>query len=231
VWVTSAPDGTVTRLNAADLSPQAVIPVGRGPVSVAVGHDMVWVVNMVDGTVSAVDPQTNAVVATVPVGRQPFGIAAGATAVWVTNTLDGTVSRIEEARRSVSATYPVGTEPVGVVEWLGGVWVTNHGRLVRLDPSSGLVTASVPVGIGILGVAAGPVTDAASSDGSVEVLVAVNPDLRAYRIVVAGQPPGEARSLADVSAWPLVAAGKIVFPTAVAGADPRGFHVTNLAGA
>jgi YVTN family beta-propeller protein len=88
VWVTSLEDDEVTRIDV-PRGGRAVtttkIPVGDGPVDVAVGQDgVVWIVNSRDGTVSRLDPSTNEVVATINVGNEPQRVAVGQGMVWVT---------------------------------------------------------------------------------------------------------------------------------------------------
>ena len=53
------------------------IPVGRGPLGVAVSPDgsQVYVANNGSGTVSVIDTASNQVPATIPVGAHPFGVA------------------------------------------------------------------------------------------------------------------------------------------------------------
>jgi YVTN family beta-propeller protein len=60
------------------------IPVGDGPIGVAVGEGAVWVANELSATVSRIDPEKNEVVETIPLGNRPAGIAVGHDRVWVT---------------------------------------------------------------------------------------------------------------------------------------------------
>jgi YVTN family beta-propeller protein len=84
VWVASANDDTVWRVNAAIGRVDDVVHVGDRPDGVAVAAGSVWVANHHAGTVSRIDPRTNRVVATVRTGYFPLGIAGGADGVWIT---------------------------------------------------------------------------------------------------------------------------------------------------
>lgn len=84
VWVASANDDTVWRVNAAIGRVDDVVHVGDRPDGVAVAAGSVWVANHHAGTISRIDPRTNKVVATVQTGYFPLGIAGGADGVWVT---------------------------------------------------------------------------------------------------------------------------------------------------
>ena len=84
VWVASANDDTVWRVNAAIGRVDDVVHVGDRPDGVGVAAGSVWVANHHAGTVSRIDPRTNKVVATVRTGYFPLGITGGADGVWVT---------------------------------------------------------------------------------------------------------------------------------------------------
>jgi len=60
------------------------IPVGAGPLDVAVGGGAVWVTNRDDKTISRIDPATNEVTLTIPLPAAPHGIRAAHGRVWVT---------------------------------------------------------------------------------------------------------------------------------------------------
>jgi YVTN family beta-propeller protein len=86
-WVSAFGADAISRLAATPEDGSRIgsesIPVGDGPVDVAVGAGGVWVANSRDGTVSRIDPQSNKVIATIHVGSSPQRIAVGAGAVWV----------------------------------------------------------------------------------------------------------------------------------------------------
>jgi len=82
-----------------DTNAITTIPVGSGPVGVAVSPDgsLLYVTNAWDNTVSVISTATAAVVTTIPVGTNPCGAAVSAdgTHVYVTNNDEnGTVSVI-----------------------------------------------------------------------------------------------------------------------------------------
>ena len=110
----------------------ATVPVGKGPVGVAVdpGTHTAYVANTGDGTVSVIDGSTRTVTATVPVGKGPVGGVAvdpGTHTAYVSNNNDGTVSVIDSSTRTVTATVPAGKWPLGVAVDAGThtVYVTN----------------------------------------------------------------------------------------------------------
>jgi YVTN family beta-propeller protein len=87
--------GTAT---AQEYSVIATIPVGQGPLAIAVNptNGLVYVANFDLNTVSVIDPSTNTVVDTIPVGQGPAGVAFNPTngLVYVANFGSNTVSVI-----------------------------------------------------------------------------------------------------------------------------------------
>ena len=89
--------GSVTRVDPADGSIIATIPVGGVPLEVASAAGSIWVSNSDDASVSRIDPGTNAVVATIRVCHAPEGLAGTPGSVWVVCEDDDTVGRIDPA--------------------------------------------------------------------------------------------------------------------------------------
>jgi virginiamycin B lyase len=83
----------------------------------------VWTSNIADGSVSRIDAGTNKVVATIP--------------VWPTNVCG------PEASTACSSPVSIATTP-------GAVWVVLHHEwaVVRIDPATNKVVATVPIGSG-----------------------------------------------------------------------------------
>ena len=134
----------------------ASIAVGRGPLGVAVSPSGVWVTNFVDRSLSRIDPATNSVLQTIKVGSA---------------TLEGSVL--------------VGMAPEAIAYGEGSLWVTlfgfrfdeaavppiqvTAGSVLRVDPATGNVQATIPVGRGPLDieVGAGAVWVALPGDGTI----------------------------------------------------------------
>ena len=77
-YITNHVSNTVSVIDTATNTVTATIPVGAGPIGVAVSPDggRVYVTNDFDNTVSVIDTTTNTLIATIPVGSDPlaFGI-------------------------------------------------------------------------------------------------------------------------------------------------------------
>jgi YVTN family beta-propeller protein len=112
---------SVSVLNLNANAPAGTIPVGRGPVDVAITPNgaFAYVTNATDGTVSVIATASNSVVATIPVGTGPRGIAISpdGQAAWVANSGDDSVSVISTATNTVSGPairLGVGANPDGI---------------------------------------------------------------------------------------------------------------------
>jgi YVTN family beta-propeller protein len=83
VWVASAEDDTIWRIDPGVADVTDVIHVGDRPEGVAIAAGSVWVANNAAGTVSRIDPSTNEVTATVHTGYHPLAIGADTASVWI----------------------------------------------------------------------------------------------------------------------------------------------------
>jgi YVTN family beta-propeller protein len=131
----------------------AEIRVGSQPSAVAVGEGAVWVANTGDGTVSRVDPKSRTVVETIGIGAPVIDVAAGDGAVWTANGSDGTVTEIDPKTNTVVQTIDLRgpdelapDETHAVAIGAGAVWVAKGSRrIVRIDPLTGLIAATIDV--------------------------------------------------------------------------------------
>ncbi|MFB6837926.1 YncE family protein [Streptomyces sp. NPDC056361] len=113
----------------------ATIPVGVGPVGVAVDvHNQVFVTNSASGTVSVVTSTTNTVTTTIGVGFGPVSVATDPQfGVFVANAVGSTVSVIDRFNHPLATLDlggpsgpPPGTVRVAVDHIPGRAYVTQH---------------------------------------------------------------------------------------------------------
>ena len=150
VWVANADDGTVQRIDPETRKVVATIGLGGEVSDLAVGFGSVWVAGGNDETLTRIDPRQNAVEAKLtfgtldPLDPQPmFVVATGAGAVWVTR--GNRVLRVDPRSNKDTATTPV-DQPVAIAVGAGAVWVTGFSeRILRIEPSTGAITARIPV--------------------------------------------------------------------------------------
>jgi streptogramin lyase len=196
IWVTSQPDGTLTRLNPE--SGEAVgkpLQLGAGISGVAVGAGSVWVSDPPHGEILRVDPQSGEVVKRIEVGGSPGAIAFGGGDVWVADEDGAGVSAVAaKSGRVLRRGLPPHAEPLRLAVGQGGLWVSSAstGSVRRIDLSTFRIDSPTPVGRGPAGVtvAHGLVWVANSRSNTV---TKVDPSIHAVvgdPIEVGGQPGG-----------------------------------------
>jgi streptogramin lyase len=196
IWVTSEPDGTLTRLDPA--SGQALgkpLRLGAGISGVAVGAGSVWVADPPRGEVLRIDPKAERVVDRIEVGGSPGPIVFGAGRVWVADEAGAGISAIDAKGGSVYRRGLVPhAAPLRLAVGAGGLWASSAatGSVRRIDLSTLRPGAPIPVGRGPAGVtvAAGLVWIANSRGDTVSK---VDPSIHSVLgdpIEVGGRPGG-----------------------------------------
>src|SRR6185312_15232500 len=113
VWLTSAVDGQVERIDLARGGRTRRIDVPGGPAAITAGGGAVWVAGEGDAVVTKLDPRSGATLRSIGVGNGPAALAYGYGGVWVANRDDGTVTRIDTAT-DVGETVRAGGSPTAV---------------------------------------------------------------------------------------------------------------------
>jgi len=115
--------------------------------------DRVWVVNQDHDSVSVFNASNYAKLATIKVGKSPRAVALrGNGEVWVSNKFGPTISVISSSSLAVTRTIklPFASQPFGIVADPAGnamfVALEAAGRVLKLDPATGSVLASLNVG-------------------------------------------------------------------------------------
>lgn len=143
LWVSNHDDGTVSRVDPTSNEVVATIKVGESSGPLVVADGAVWVSSYETGTVTRLDPVSNTVAATIHAGVTPDWMVAGHGSVWVANYNSGTVTRIDPGRNAVSATIEVGQGPRWLAVADDAVWVSTYDSVMRIDPASSEVVATV----------------------------------------------------------------------------------------
>ena len=144
IWVEDFGSDEVTRVSATDGTVEATYRVGSQPFDVTFAEGAAWVTDYGSGTVSRIDAASGEVAAT-EVGGQPTGIAPAGGKLWVGLQADGIVS-LDPRSGAVLDRLPTD----GPAGWTAydedRVWVNVGSTVVRLDPASAQVVATVSVG-------------------------------------------------------------------------------------
>jgi YVTN family beta-propeller protein len=170
VWVVNAGDGTVSHIDPKTRKVVKTIGTGGELSDIVAGYGSVWVGNGNDGTLTRIDPDLDAVVATIRLGGenalnpQPvFSVATGERSVWATS---GTrIVQVNPETNDVTRRIPLGSV-LALTVGEGAVWVTTISeRMLRLEPTTGVVTARISV--------PAEVSDAVAGGGKLWTIVAV----------------------------------------------------------
>jgi streptogramin lyase len=179
VWVSNFARDTVTRINPATNEVEAVVQVTDPASVLAVGEGAVWLTSFPGDTLTRIDPTTNTATGTIslaPSGLGPIGVTVFGGYVWVANHRGdptGSVSKIDPATLAVVDVIPVGNDsfagPNFVAGGAGSIWtnVTNISSVVRIDPATDAITATIRADRTCGGLAAnGSAVWVAGGDGS-----------------------------------------------------------------
>jgi DNA-binding beta-propeller fold protein YncE/predicted Ser/Thr protein kinase len=226
VWVTSARDGTLSKISPATLKVAgAPVRVGAGISGVAVGEGSVWVSSPRTGSVLRVDPDSRRVLARIAVGGSPGAIAVGGRRVWVADEAGAGVTAISAAGGKVYKRDIVPhTAPLRLAVGAGGLWVSSASTSAVRRIDLGSVAADEPIlaGRGPAGVtvAGGLVWVANSRSGTV---TRIDPSLH----TILGDPIGVGGSPGGIDAgpetvWVANAADDTVSRIDIATAEPTG---------
>jgi YVTN family beta-propeller protein len=150
LWVASAGQDIVYRINpVTDLVIQG-ITVGSGPTAIAADGNDIWVANTLDGTVSRINAPVDRVVQTIPVGAEPTGLAIGGGRLWVTDAAASTLLALNLASGLPATRIALPAPSFGVAVGAGSVWVTSpaDNSVIRVRLSSDLAGRPIRVGSG-----------------------------------------------------------------------------------
>ena len=155
VWVLNSIDNTVSRIDPETDTDDRIHRGRDGHADITLSSGDLWVTNPAQNRVTRVDGDTDEVVASVPTGLLPQGITEADGDVWVANHRgrpSGSVWRIDSDTQRVVARIPVGdleyrSGPSWIAAGAGSVWVgvPNLSAVVRIDPATNAVVATIPV--------------------------------------------------------------------------------------
>ena len=156
VWALDS-GGVISRIDPRSARVTGKIATGSSaPYNLWVGDGSLWSVDDGDGAVVRIDPARRQVVARIPVGDGPADLVFRGGRAWVINHRDLGLVVIETAtnRARRLATVP-GDAPERIAWESGSIWVTGRGTdLLRLDPETGAVQATIEIGAGGIDVVA-----------------------------------------------------------------------------
>ncbi|HEU5126344.1 MAG TPA: serine/threonine-protein kinase [Glycomyces sp.] len=193
VWVTSAPEGALTRIDP-DTERKIGKPIhlAKGVSGVATGEGAVWVSSPRAGRVLRVNPENGRVTARINVGGSPGAIVVGGHRVWVADDDGGGVTAINAQGGKVFRRHipPLAT-PLRLAVGAAGLWVSSAstGTVRRIDLGEAVAAAAVPVGRGPAGITTGG-GQVWVANARADTVSRLEPATRALLAVPVGEGPG-----------------------------------------
>ena len=157
VWVTSAPDGTLSGIDPETGRVRLRMRIGRGASGVAIGAGSVWVSNPRTGSVLRIDPIARQTVR-IPVGGRPGAIVFGGGRVWIADEDGAGVTAINaQGGRVVKRGIAPHATPLRLAFGAGAVWVSSASTasVRRIDRATATADAPILVGRGPAGITVG----------------------------------------------------------------------------
>ena len=157
VWVTSAPDGTLSGIDPETGQVRLRMHIGRGASGVAIGAGSVWVSNPRIGSVLRIDPIARRTVR-IPVGGHPGAIVFGGARLWVADEDGAGVTAINaKGGRVVKRGIAPHATPLRLAFGAGAVWVSSASTasVRRIDRATAKADAPILVGRGPAGITVG----------------------------------------------------------------------------
>jgi streptogramin lyase len=116
----------------------------------------VWAADDTRSRLIRIDPATRHTVAEMQVGDGTAAFVSDGTHAWALNHRDATLDRIDLATSAVTRLGRLpGEAPERMALFAGSLWITGRGTdLLRVDPATGAVQATVEIGAGGVDVAA-----------------------------------------------------------------------------
>jgi len=130
-YIASGAANNVSVIDMATDSVVTTIPVGKGPVGMAVNQSssLVYVANSLDNTISIISVATNAVIATVPVAQATFSIALNPAGTrGVISQADAKVALLDTVTNTIVGYVPLRSQPPAVLSLVAGIAVGKSGR-------------------------------------------------------------------------------------------------------
>jgi streptogramin lyase len=213
VWITRDRAGEIVRVSRGNGRIQRT-KVGTWTFDVLLAAGSVWATSFEVGTVARIDPGTGRLTHVFKVGGNPAGLAYCGGRIWVGHGRTATwLTSIDPATRETRRVEVFDEAPGWPTCIRGVLWITSPDSVVRVDPRTGRLLTSLPIGETLADAAAGPDGLVWVTDKQHSVVHRLTPD---GRHVLDSFPAGP-------GAFALARAGGAMWVTSFAGSDVRRF--------
>ncbi|HET7449069.1 MAG TPA: hypothetical protein VFJ78_00595 [Gaiellaceae bacterium] len=147
VWVSEFSAPYVLKINPRTNKVVKKIGIGSGSCGLAYGAGSLWIEDTNSNTISRVSVATGRRIKAIPVGNQPYDATFAYGSAWTTSYSDGDLERIDPAKNAAVRKWKL-SSAIGVVGAFGSVWATGLDGVLRIDPATNAVLATIPVRAG-----------------------------------------------------------------------------------
>jgi YVTN family beta-propeller protein len=144
VWVSEYGSPYLLKINPHTNKVVKKIGIGSGSCGLGFGAGSLWIEDTSSSTISRVSASTGKRTAAITVGIQPYDATYAFGAVWATSNGIGDVERIDPTHNKVVKRYPLATA-TGIVGAFNSVWAAGQDGVIRIDPATDRVVATISI--------------------------------------------------------------------------------------
>src|SRR3954451_23077427 len=145
VWVSGYGLPYLYKINPRTNKVAGKTPIGQGSCGLGFGAGSLWIEDTSSSTVSRVSASTGKRLKAIKVGLAPYDATFAYGAAWVTSFSDSELERIDPAANNVVTRWKLNAA-TGVVGAFGSIWAAGAGGVLRVDPATNAVVATIDAG-------------------------------------------------------------------------------------
>lgn len=142
VWVSEYGSPYVVKINPETNKVVGKTKIGFGSCGLGYGAGSLWIEDTSSSTISRVSVTTGKRLKAIPVGSTPYDATFAYGAAWTTAYGQGELERIDPARNAIAGRWPV-SQATGVVGAFGSIWAAGSDGVIRVDPVSNKLLATI----------------------------------------------------------------------------------------
>ncbi len=147
VWVSEYGSPYLVKINPKTNKVVAKTRIGFGSCGLGYGAGSMWVEDTSSSTISRVSVTTGKRLKAIPVGSTPYDATFAYGAAWTTSYGLGELERLDPARNRIAGRWKLG-QATGVVGAFGSVWAAGSDGVIRVDPASNKLLATIAISTG-----------------------------------------------------------------------------------
>jgi len=143
VWVSGYTLPYLYKINPRTNKVAGKTPIGQGSCGLGYGAGSMWIEDTSSSTVSRISTTTGKRLKAIKVGLAPYDATFGYGAAWVTANSGSELERIDPAQNKVVGRWKL-TGATGVVTAFDSVWAAGFDGVIRVDPETNALVATIP---------------------------------------------------------------------------------------